>query len=184
MAPYLAGAGCGVVALPLAAPLLLETLCVLQLQPGFTDTAGVTRVQQPRMGKQMISPCLANLPAAVVRCLSRLIPPPLPMLSPSTSPPLHCLSGSSRSLAWLAQGLCNIQGLMKVGALTFTLMETEAMQDWGGKENVEHGSGRKKCQIAGRRTAFIRLQSHFKTSTRWPKMGRFQPDRQIFGKSI
>lgn len=56
-----------------------------------TDTAVVTRVQQPRMGKQMTSPCLANLPAAVVGCLSRLIPTPHPpsLLSPSyfsTSP--------------------------------------------------------------------------------------------------
>lgn len=33
-------------------------------------------------------------------------------------------------------------------------------------------------------TAFVRLQTRVKTSTRRPKMGEFQPDHRIFGKSI
>lgn len=138
--------------------LLLEMLCVLQLQPCFTDTAGVTGVQQPRMRKQMISPCLANLPAAVVGGPSWLILPPLPLLSLSTSPPLHCLSGSGRSLD-VAKALgWPSQRCVKVCPLTFTSMEPEATRDWGGKGNIECGSGGKKCQAAGRRTAFSQLQ--------------------------
>ena len=80
--------------------------CVIQLQPCFTDTAGMTRVQQSRMGKQMISPCLANLPAAVVGGLSRWIP------SPSSLDDVKALGRPN-------------QRRTKVCALTFTLMETK-----------------------------------------------------------
>lgn len=83
---------------------------------------------------------------------------PSPLLSLSTSPPLHCLSGWSRSVDVAKAPGWPSQRRMKVCPLTFTSTEPEATQGWGGKGNIECGSGRKKCQAAGRRAAFSQLQ--------------------------
>lgn len=98
-----------------------EAVCLL-LQCCFTGPAGVTRVRQcgprTRWFHDSGAPCLGNLPAAGVYGPSWLI------LS------LAWLSGSSRavcvaSLEWVSQTYS------EVCALTFTLMDSDALQDWG-----------------------------------------------------
>ncbi len=113
----------------LARLLLLYGMAVcLLLQCCFTGPAGVARVRQPRPGTRWFhdsgAPCLANLPAAGVQGLAWLI------LSLSLS------TRASRAVYVARPGWVS-QTYTEVCALTFTLMETEAMQDWGGKGNVE-----------------------------------------------
>lgn len=101
-----------------------EAVCLL-LQCCFTGPAGVTRVRQcgprTRWFPDSGAPCLGNLPAAGVYGPSWLI------LS------LARLSGSSWAVCVVSLERVS-QTYSEVCALTFTLMDSDALQDWGEKE--------------------------------------------------